>query len=224
MLFPELLGKQQWIELIEDARILQQEIRGIKVYLLPSQDVVKLFRIKRIFSWSFIYPYSMRFARNGQRLETRGIPTVRVNRIFYCHLIKRHGVIYKLMPGDSLYDLLSKKNPAPQLMAELAEFMGKLHAKGIYFRSLHLGNVIKTPGGELGLIDIADMRFRPWPLTVNERARNFRHLFRSADYSDPILQYGYQNFMRNYLQVVRLQSRRMVKLEQALMRQGKNWI
>ena len=223
MLFPELLGKQQWNELIENARVLEQEVHGVKVYLLPNQDVVKLFRIKRIFSWSFVYPYSMRFARNGRRLQARGIHSVQGMRVFYCHGIKRHGVIYKLMPGDSLYDLLSRENPVPQLMVELAEFMGKLHAKGIYFRSLHLGNVIKTPGGELGLIDIADMRFRPWSLTVNERARNFRHLFRSEYYSLPIRKYGYQNFMQDYLQAVHLGPRQMADLEQALVQQGRNW-
>lgn len=224
MLFPELVGKRQWIELIENASILQQEIRGIKVYLLPSQDVVKLFRIKRILSWSFVYPYSMRFAGNGKRLMARGIPTVQVERVFYCHSIRRHGVIYKLMPGQSLSDLLSNETPDPQLMAELAGFMIRLHAKGIYFRSLHLGNVIKMPDGELGLIDIADIRFRPWPLTSNERARNFRHLFRSPDYSQPLLEYGYQNFMRDYLQAADVQPRQLEKLTRALIRQGQNWI
>lgn len=223
MLFPELIGKGQWNELIENASILQQEIRGIKVYLLPSKDVVKLFRIKRIFSWSFVYPYSMRFARNGRRLRARGIPTVQVERVFYCHSIKRHGVIYKLMPGQSLHDLLSNETPDPQLMVELAEFMHKLHGKGIYFRSLHLGNVIKMTDGGLGLIDIADIRFRPWSLTSHERARNFRHLFRGTDYSLPMLKYGYQNFMQDYLQVADMRPRQLENLTRALMRQGQNW-
>jgi len=224
MFFPELVGKRQWNELIHNASILQQEIRGIKVYLLPSQDVVKLFRIKRIFSWSFVYPYSMRFARNGKRLRARGIPTVQVERVFYCHSIRRHGVIYKLMPGQSLHDLLSNETPDPQLMTELAGFMLRLHAKGIYFRSLHLGNVIKMPDGGLGLIDIADIRFRPWPLTSNERARNFRHLFRSADYSQPMLAYGYRNFMRDYLQAADMPPGQLEKLTRALTQQGQNWV
>ena len=224
MLFPELIGEKQWNELIENASILQQEIRGIKVYLLPGQDVIKLFRIKRIFSWSFIYPYSMRFARNGRRLQARGIPTVQVDRIFYCHSIKRHGVIYKLMQGENLHSLLSNENPDPELMAELAAFMVRLHDKGIYFRSLHLGNVIKMPDGELGLIDIGDMRFRPWSLTPNERARNFRHLFRSADYNSPMLEYGYRNFMRDYLHSVHMRPRQLERLNKALIRQGNNWV
>jgi len=224
MLFPELIRTKQWDELIENASILQQEIRGIKVYLLPNQDVVKLFRIKRIFSLSFIYPYSLRFAGNDRRLRARGISSVQVERIFYCHAIKRHGVIYKLMPGENLHSLLRDESPNPELMAELAAFMVSLHDKGIYFRSLHLGNVIKMPGGELGLIDIGDMRFRPWSLTVNARARNFRHLFRSADYSQPMYTYGYQKFMQDYLHSVHMRPRQLERLKQALMRQGRNWV
>ena len=224
MLLPELIGKGQWNKLIENAKVLQQEARGIKVYLLPSQDVVKLFRVKRIFSWSFVFPYSMRFARNGRRLQARGVHTVQVKRVFYCHGIRRHGVVYKLMPGRSLHDLLSNATPDPQLMAELAAFMLRLHAKGIYFRSLHLGNVIKRPDGGLGLIDIADIRFRPWALTLNERARNFRHLFRSADYNQPMLEYGYRNFMRDYLQAADMQRGQLEKMTRALMQQGKSWV
>lgn len=51
-----------------------------------------------------------------------------------------------------------------------------LHRKGIYFRSLHLGNVILTPNGEFGLIDFSDMRIYPWPLPKFMRVRNIRRL------------------------------------------------
>lgn len=221
MLFPELIDKKQWNELIRNASILQRENRGIKVYLSPSQDVIKLFRIKRIFSLSFIYPYSIRFVGNGRCLRARGIPTVQVDRIFYCHSIKRHGVIYKLMPGENLHSLLSNANPDPELMTELAAFMVRLHDKGIYFRSLHLGNVIKMPDGELALIDVGDMRFRPWSLSRNARARNFRHLFRSADYNQPMYTYGYQKFMQIYLQAVNMPPGQLEKLKAALLEQGR---
>ncbi len=209
--------------MIDDASILQQEIRGIKVYLSPGRDVIKLFRIKRIFSLSFIYPYSMRFERNGRRLQARGVATVLVDRVFYCHSIKRHGVIYRMMPGEDLYSLLSSENPDTGLFTELAAFMVRLHDKGIYFRSLHLGNVLKMPDADLGLIDIGDMRFSPWPLTVKARARNFRHLFRSADYSQPMFAYGYQNFARDYLKAVCMQPDKLQKLQAALHAQGTNW-
>ena len=54
--------------------------------------------------------------------------------------------------------------------------MRRLHDEGIYFRSLHLGNVVLTPQGELGLIDIADVRLHRGPLTRFWRKRNLRRM------------------------------------------------
>jgi len=46
-----------------------------------------------------------------------------------------------------------------------------LHEKGIYFRSMHLANVILTPDGTLGLIDISDMKtFHRPPAQLQARA------------------------------------------------------
>ncbi len=223
MILPQLIDQESWNELIHNASILQQENYGVKVYLLPNQDVIKLFRIKRLLSLSFFYPYSMRFARNGKRLQSRGIPAVQARSVFYCHAIRRHGVVYQLMPGETLHSLLSVENPAPELMAELAAFMVRLHDKGIYFRSLHLGNVIKMPDGQFGLIDIADMRFFPWALTLNTRVRNFRHLFRSADYAAAMTAYGYQRFVQDYLNAVHMPPTKLSRLKRALLEQSKNW-
>tara|TARA_R110002124_G_scaffold285001_1_gene462984 strand:+ start:1155 stop:1358 length:204 start_codon:yes stop_codon:yes gene_type:complete len=43
---------------------------------------------------------------------------------------------------------------------------------------LHLGNIILTPQGELGLIDISDMRCLNRPLSKRMRTRNYHHLLR----------------------------------------------
>ena len=48
----------------------------------------------------------------------------------------------------------------------------------MYFRSLHLGNVVITPDGSLGLIDIADMQVLGSSISNQKRKRNFLHLFR----------------------------------------------
>ena len=60
----------------------------------------------------------------------------------------------------------------------LAAFMRRLHGAGIYFRSLHLGNVVLTPAGEYGLIDFLDMKTYSKPLSAWQVSRNFRHLER----------------------------------------------
>lgn len=68
----------------------------------------------------------------------------------------------------------------------LGIFISKLHNLGIYFRSLHFGNIVQTPEGELGLIDIADMSIFPQALGLGRRLRNFRHIHRER-YSTRLL-------------------------------------
>ena len=68
-----------------------------------------------------------------------------------------------------------------ELFADLASFITTLHDLGVYFRSLHLGNIVKTPDGALGLIDISDMRCLGKPLSKGMRRRNYQHLLRYED-------------------------------------------
>jgi hypothetical protein len=56
--------------------------------------------------------------------------------------------------------------------------MAQLHEQGVYFRSLHLGNVLVLDDGEFGLIDLADMRIYPSSLSSSLRLRNLRHMQR----------------------------------------------
>ena len=56
------------------------------------------------------------------------------------------------------------------------EFIIHLHAQGIYFRSLHLGNVVLTPQGSFGLIDFSDLRLLPCSLPLFMRRRNIQRM------------------------------------------------
>ena len=51
----------------------------------------------------------------------------------------------------------------------------------MYFRSLHLGNVLVLENGTFGLIDLADMRILPSPLSSGLRQRNLRHMQRYTE-------------------------------------------
>ena len=71
-----------------------------------------------------------------------------------------------------------------RLKALFTQFVIGLHDRGIYFRSLHVGNVVYTPDCRLGLIDFADLRIYPWRLGRYLRARNMRRMQRIADEAD----------------------------------------
>jgi tRNA A-37 threonylcarbamoyl transferase component Bud32 len=203
-----LLSKPEFDHLADGTRELERDAFGVKVLLRPDDRIIKLFRIKRLLSLATVYPYSLRFRRNAQRLQQRGIRTVTVEQVFYCHAIRRHGVVYPLLAGDTLADLLQAQSDGPDLLEQLAGYIALLHDKGIYFRSLHLGNVLLLPDGELGLIDVADMRFFRRALTVGERRRNFRHLFRRKEHRDLFKRYGEQRFLDRYVEAAGLSEKR----------------
>jgi len=185
--------------LAQDAKVLEHDAFGDKVLLRQDDRIIKLFRIKRLLSLSFIYPYSVRFSQNARRLNRIGIPSVQVEQLFYCASIRRHGVVYPLLQGETLSSMLEQGQDQEALMLKLARFIADLHQKKVYFRSLHLGNILQLPDGRLGLIDVADLSFNRFPLTVWQCRRNFRHLFRRADHRALFEQFGIERFIEYYL-------------------------
>lgn len=67
------------------------------------------------------------------------------------------------------------------LRAAVRTFVTGLHQKGIYFRSLHLGNIVRMTSGQLGLIDVADMTLKRRALGQMARRRNMKHMLRYAE-------------------------------------------
>lgn len=76
-------------------------------------------------------------------------------------------VVYERLDGSSLRDLEGAFD-----LGELAEFVVALHARGVYFRGLHLGNVIARDDGAFGVVDVQDVRLRRRPLGLRMRERN----------------------------------------------------
>jgi serine/threonine protein kinase len=207
-----LMSAQEYNQLVEGATELERDRHGIKVLLTSENQIIKLIRIKRWLSFSVIYPYSLRFRRNAKRLTAMGIPCVQVERVFYCHAIKRHGLIYPLMEGESLEKISAREGLSDDLFEKLADFIALLHRKGIYFRSLHLGNILLLPQGGFGLIDVADMRFSKFPLRVDQRRRNFRHLLRNRDQRQLFTEYGLERFFDLYIQAAGLDAAQSGKI------------
>jgi hypothetical protein len=160
--------------LLEGAILIEKDGYGPKVYELPEKRMLKLFRVRRRLSSNLWSPYSKRFARNSVRAAQCAIPCVQCLRRGSIPHLKRQFVIYEKLAGTALRDC-SEINPQ-----QLGQFFANLHHQGIYFRSCHLGNILLLDNGELGLIDVADLKLRRRPLSKNERDRNFRHLRRVA--------------------------------------------
>jgi hypothetical protein len=168
-----------WLELRKDATSVKTDHFGDQVLLRPDGTYIKLFRRERLLSSAAWIPHAQRFADNAAALRARQIPCPRIIDVFRIPSIERDAVHYHSLPGETLRDLIAKPMSPPDrayLRDAFNRFVRRLHDFGIYFRSLHLGNVVLVPNGELGLIGISDIRIHRDPLSMFWRKRNLRRL------------------------------------------------
>lgn len=176
----QTLEHDDYLALRAGARVLERDRHGEKVLALADGSYLKLFRRKRLISSAAWYPYAQRFADNALALAERRIPCPAVIGIYRIPGIRREAVRYRPLEGNTLRQQAAAGADAPDLRARLGAFVAGLHAAGIYFRSLHLGNIVLTPEGAFGLIDIADLRAGNRPLPAHRRRRNLQHMLRDV--------------------------------------------
>lgn len=175
------LTAQEYLSLTEPARAIESDLHGPKVFRLVDGRMLKLFRRKRLLSSALWYPYARRFADNCQRLHKLGIPCPDVIDVFRIPSAQRDAVLYQPLAGEPVRHRIARPQSggeADRLRGSLGAFVRRLHDQGVYFRSLHLGNVLCLPDGGLGLIDVADLRVFARPLGRLLRSRNLRHVDR----------------------------------------------
>lgn len=162
------------------AKVVERDGHGEKVLQLADGTFLKLFRRKTWFSKTAFYPPAKRFANNAAALRKLGIPCPTVIALYQLSDPYRSLVHYEPLAGTTLRHLLNQQPSIEQieLFSDLADFITRLHDLGVYFRSLHLGNIVRMPEGDLGLIDISDMRCLGKPLSKGMRSRNYQHLLR----------------------------------------------
>ena len=175
----EPLASEPFSIMIAEAQVLEKDVHGPKVYQLQNGQILKLFRLKRWWSWARFNPYSRRFCINAKKLAALNIPTVKIVALYQLAQPQWTAVLYDPLPGSTLRQVLPDyPESVDQWLTQLGQFVSQLHALGVYFRSLHLGNIVLMPSGEMGLIDIADLKIRKSALGAHQRLRNLRHLCR----------------------------------------------
>lgn len=184
-------------KLIDKSKIIEQDGYGEKVLLAPDNIIVKIFRRKRLLSSALFRPYAKRFIKNAEKLKALEFITPVVTKYLYCKEFKRYLIYYTPLPGKTLREAFFIK-PDTKLLKKLAEFIAHLHDKGVYFRSLHFGNIILMPEGDFGLIDISDTKIYPFRLSINKRVHNFRHIFRYKEDRDVVAKFGTEKFIDIY--------------------------
>ncbi len=209
------LAYSDYQALRSDAEVIEADFFGDKVLRLADGNFMKLFRRKRLISSAAFFPYAKRFASNALTLQKRGIPCPQVLATYRVGDIARDVVHYHPLPGQTLRHLIAEPgrfNDAA-LIRQFGRFVAELHNQGIYFRSLHLGNVVMTPQNELGLIDIADMKTLRRPLRKSLCLRNFQHMRRYRNDHAWLLQKQGELFFESYIEYSQHQWTRQILTE-----------
>ena len=199
------LDKNDFNALVDACNIVHSTVSEIKVLQHKGTgNYIKLFRKQNIFSTDFFYPYAKRFIHASEKLQQLGIVTVNVMELAFYKPEKRYLITYEGIPGDSIRHHLKQGSLTQQNIEKLALYIHTLHEKGIYFRALHFGNIIKVSAQQFGLVDIANVLFYKKPLSFHHRLRNMKHLVRAlsrdkldSKYLSPTL---YNALMTCYLQ------------------------
>ena len=195
----QTLTETRYQSMREGCRVIEKDGFGDKVLGLRDGTILKIFRVKRSLSSARFFPYSRRFMLNAKLLQQRGIPTIDVIELYQLPTKGLTAVHYRPLPGETLRQRLREvekgSDEQRDLLEKMAVLTALLHERGILFRSIHLGNIIVMPNGELGLIDISDMRCQPRPLSRRQRLRNLRHMSR---YNEDVQALIMPAFVRNY--------------------------
>ncbi len=181
------------------AVILKKDPRGIKVLQLANGQILKIFQIRSYISGAYFYSYARRFCRNAERLQKLSVATVIIKQLFHFEDSTNTAVLYQSLQGETLWQLVCSNKISEKLLIQLGEFVANLHQRGIYFRSLHLGNIVLTPAGELGLIDISDMSIFHWKLGCGRRLRNFNQMLRRLQGINAVGPAGRDVFFTSYI-------------------------
>jgi hypothetical protein len=209
---PRLLSQAGFVALVAGAERLVRDRSGDKVLRLADRRILKLFRIKRLVSFSLLWPPALRFRRNGRRLARLGIVAPQVERVFFCPATRRYGVIYPEIVGTSLAQALRERPEDDPTWQRAVAFIAELHAKGVYFRSLHPDNLLLLPDGGCGLIDVADLRLCRRPLSLSQRARNLGHLMRREEHLRLAEDIGLPRLLGHYIEASGLDPLQGVRL------------
>lgn len=197
----ERLTQAGFDAMCEGGHVLEKNEYGAKVVELKNGDIIKLFRIKHLISGARVYSYARRFCRNAVRLQARGVPTVEIKKLYHFSNGVNSAVLYQPLAGRTLRQIAGTSAMTDSLAQSLGEFLSKLHQSGVHFHSLHTGNVVITPEGKIGLIDISDLSIYPWSLFCNTRVRSFKRI---CKYTEDIKQFGQHHwklFLEHYFEV-----------------------
>ncbi len=175
---PKTISAADFQRLCKISEVLVQSKNGPTLLRHSEGDLSKIWPAKsNLLSSSFFYPYASRFIQNAQKLLKLGIPTPKISAYLFEPVTGRRIVRYAPLPGLSVRDALHA-DEASFTWRDIARFLHSIHEKGVYFRSIHLGNIIDLDHSNFGLIDFTDVTFYRSPIPLKRRAHNIHFIYK----------------------------------------------
>ncbi|MDG1205015.1 MAG: hypothetical protein P8N51_06550 [Pseudomonadales bacterium] len=189
-------------QFIEANSLLFGTVQRPGIMLTSKNEIVKFIYPRKKFSKAIFFSQAANFEKNAKALLEKGITGPIVSKTAHCQAANTYYVVYEKLAGEEVRDLCDQSQL--QHLTELAHYLAELHDKGIYFRALHLGNVLKLEDGNFALIDIADLKTKSRSLSAFARGRNIAHMFNVSEDKVYFQQFGVNRFLEAYFQRAKL--------------------
>jgi tRNA A-37 threonylcarbamoyl transferase component Bud32 len=190
------IGRDELTQLIARNKILYGTVERPGIMLTPNGEIVKAFYKRKKLSTATFFPQARQFITSSQKLSDRGITAPTIKDFLYCKEIPVHLVIYDRLEGEDIRSLCETEGI--KVLARLPAYLANLHKIGVYFRAIHLGNIL-IEGKTTSLIDISDLSISLTALGVFQRARNLAHLFNAEEDKRSFVNYGIDRFLDEYI-------------------------
>jgi len=195
--------------------------------LKKDNQIIKCFFWKKGLSSRRFFPEWKRFVNHAHLLQQRGITTVTIDACYRVPALGMDCVVYTCLAGTDLRSLVQNgleiscgsELRADPTLTLFSHFLAELHQQGIFFRGIHLGNILQLSGKannkgytdandpacvRHALIDISDLSVSHQPLSLWRCARNMAHAFKTLPDDRYYMQYGLHNFIKQYFSKMNL--------------------
>lgn len=174
--------------------------------LEADNTIIKLFyRKRKLLSSDRIKPQAMRFYDNIQSLRAYGYDVPKLIKIQYCAELAVYLIHYHKIEGQDVRSLAKCGNIS--IIHDVIKLLADLHKNGVFFRSIHLENLLYTSDGKIALIDISDLKIKSKSLTPYLRYRNLKHLFlQNSNDTEIWKNFGMNQFFTLYFKSTELSS------------------
>lgn len=202
MLAIENIDPFKYDQLCQKSQVIVNCKHGPKLLETADGQILKFFYPRKLISSNQIWPYAIRFVKNALALDEKKIASVQVNHLYYYPGKHCHIVSYDKLAGTAVRTLV--EGDANQFLSPIASYLAKLHHQGIFFRGIHLGNLLWKDNNEIALIDISDLKIRRAPLSIWQRKRNLAHMIINKEDHPLLREFGIDKFIKLYLQACQL--------------------